>query len=146
MDFIFTKDSEFINQDNYWFAELSDGRIIYEDNMSNLSSTWDRLKNFLSINNSIFVKKFGLHFLNRDIIMPPENININGFFFCKRNMGLLGVSNFYFKGIGYVKDDIAYVHWINVDNGSFSQETIDVTSDDIRVILFNEKISFDKHA
>jgi len=146
MDCVFTKDSEFINKDNYWFAELSDGRTIYEDNIKGSSSTWNKLKFFLSLNKDVFVKKLGLHFFNKDIIMPPDKININGFFFCKRNVGLIGVSNYYFKGIGYVKDDIAYVTWVNTNDGHISEETIDVTSDDIRVIPFNEKILFDKHS
>jgi hypothetical protein len=137
--------SEYVDINNYWFAKLSNNLVVYEDKIPGLS-TWHRLRSYLKNNSDVFVKKIGLHFFGRNIIMPPDNVDYDGLFFSKQNLSFIGIANFYLKGIGYVKNKVANVIWINTNTNQVTTEVINVKDNDVRVLNSDKKVSINKHS
>lgn len=130
MRLVFELDHPDVNQDDCWIATLSDGKTVVQDAIPFEHSTWYRMAKYLKDKTDAKIQKLCLHFLGKVVTILDQ---ADGFFFGNREEGLLGGPSKRFKGIGYVKDMVAYVTWITPDG--IKEEVINCITDDPRIIL-----------
>lgn len=110
-------------QQNRWIASLSDGSTVFEDKTPGLKSAWIRLSDYLRSNN-LAITNLRLECYGQRITLIPAREGIDGYWQSSKICSMLNgpVVEFYWRGVGYIKDGMIHITWVGQD-GSITQET-----------------------
>lgn len=129
--------------DTRWIASLSDGSTVFEDVCPGKISAWQRLAEYIDLNN-LKITNLRLEAYGRSVVLVPykdsnDNAQINGYWYSKCIGALLadcGVIQAISCGIGYVKAKEIVITWVASD-GTIKQEIRSYTPGD-RACIIND--------
>lgn len=101
---------------NKWIASLSNGETIFEDNIPGEISSWNRLRDYVKENN-LSITRLRLQLGALEVTVPPSK---QGYLQKKKMISTGGYSKL-LRGIGYVEDGKALIHYIGEDRSSATE-------------------------
>lgn len=119
---------------NRWIASLSDGTTVFENILPGERTAWIRLLSYLK-EKALKITRLRYQTFDNKMFQTPPLEDVDGYFLKDRVLSYLGVSEIFFRGIGYIKDNKIHITWINTGNGTATNEVRNLDTADQSVFL-----------
>lgn len=122
MDLAFSAGDAHVPADR-WIASLSDGRTVFQDVTPRKTSAWRRLQKLIQETDTTLTG-LRLQAGGRMVTMPPAK-EVDGYWWASRLQAAVGHGvnqQRWSQGVGYIKDGMIHITWVNPDGVAESEE------------------------